>query len=103
MTPLEIYREASKRGLLLEPAGDKLAVYPKGKCPPDFADVLRQHKVELLSWLSSPPCPGWDAIPPDNLPLNPLMPPPSPRDRERVIGYLLRQGRDRPGPLSIWL
>ena len=26
-------------------------MFPKGKCPPDFADVLRRHKGELLSWL----------------------------------------------------
>jgi hypothetical protein len=48
-----IYVEACRRGLRLEPAGDKLAVRPKGKCPPDFADVLRQHKGELLNWLET--------------------------------------------------
>lgn len=51
MTPGEILIEASRRGLRLEPVGEKLAVFPKGKCPPDFANVLRQHKPELLSWL----------------------------------------------------
>jgi hypothetical protein len=51
MTAMELYQEAIRRGLRLEPRGDKLAIYPKGKCPPEFADVLRQHKPELLSWL----------------------------------------------------
>ena len=50
-TAQDIYLEAQKRGLRLEPAGDKLAVMPKGKCPPDFAAVLRQHKPQLLTWL----------------------------------------------------
>jgi hypothetical protein len=53
MTPRELYKEAGKRGLRLEPAGDKLAVTPKGQCPPDFAAVLREHKPELLSWLEA--------------------------------------------------
>jgi hypothetical protein len=53
MTAGELYIEAFRRGLRLEPAGDKLAVIPKGHCPPDFADVLRAHKGELLSWLEA--------------------------------------------------
>ena len=53
MTAGELYKEATKRGLRLEPRGDKLAVIPAQRCPPDFADVLRQHKGELLSWLES--------------------------------------------------
>jgi hypothetical protein len=52
-TPNDIYAEAARRGLRLEPAGDKLAVIPKGKCPPDFANLLRAHKGELLSWLEA--------------------------------------------------
>ena len=51
MTPHDVYLEAQKRGLRIAAAGDKLAVMPKGKCSPDFADTLRAHKVELLSWL----------------------------------------------------
>jgi hypothetical protein len=53
MNAAELHAEATRRGLRLEPAGDKLAVIPKGKCPPDFAAVLRQHKPELLSWLEA--------------------------------------------------
>lgn len=64
-TPYDLYIEAARRGLRLEPAGDKLAVFPKGKCPPDFADVLRQHKGELLDLLEAksanltPDCAAW--------------------------------------------
>ena len=65
MTAHEIYLEAIRRGLRLEPAGDKLAVIPAKQCPPDFADVLRQHKGELLNWLEArtaglaPDCAPW--------------------------------------------
>jgi hypothetical protein len=65
MTPFELYREATRRGLRLEPRGDKLAVIPAKQCPPDFADVLRQHKGELLNWLDcraaevAPDCAPW--------------------------------------------
>ena len=103
MTPQDIILEARKRGLRLEPAGDKLAVMPKGACPADFASLLLRHKPELLEWLSSPHCPGWEALPPVNLALKLAMPQPTPHDRERVISYLLRQTGDCPGPLSAWL
>src|SRR5438876_375756 len=65
MKPSEIFHEAARRGLRLEPAGDKLAVFPKGRCPPDFADLLRGHKRELLDWLETrtinltPDCVPW--------------------------------------------
>ena len=104
MTLTEIYREAARRGLRLETAGDKLAVYPKGKLAefPDFADVLLVHKPALLAWLSNRPCPGWQSVPPSDLPLVTLRPNPGPQDRERVIAYLRRQTSDRPGPLCAW-
>lgn len=64
MNPLELCHQAQSLGLRLEPAGDKLAVFPKGKCPPGFADLLRAHKPELLSWLE-----GQSAgLPPDQVP-----------------------------------
>jgi hypothetical protein len=65
MNAHDLYLEATRRGLKLEPAGDKLAVRPKGKCPPDFANVLRAHKGELLDWLETrtanlpPDCAPW--------------------------------------------
>lgn len=61
MSPHAIYTEATRRGLRLERRGDMLAVIPKGKCPPDFADVLRAHKGELLRWLEARSC----QLPPD--------------------------------------
>jgi len=65
MTPLELYREAARRGLRLEPRGDKLAVIPASLCPPEFAALLRQHKSEILSWFETrdaglaPDCLPW--------------------------------------------
>ena len=65
MTPSELCREATRRGLQLEPRGDKLAVIPAKCCPPEFADMLRQHKGELLDWLEAcagglgPDCAPW--------------------------------------------
>ena len=103
MNAPELYREAARRGLRLEPRGDKLAVIPANSCPPDFADTLRQHKSELLDWLSQPPCPGWLAVPPADLPLNSVMPRPTAARREAVIAYLLRQCCHQPGPLTAWL
>jgi hypothetical protein len=103
MTPHEVFLEARKRGLQIAAAGDKLAVSPKGACPADFADVLRAHKAEILDWLSHPPCPGWQAVPPATLPLNPAAPRPTPHNRERVIGYMLRQTGGVSGPLTALL
>jgi hypothetical protein len=103
MTAHEVFLEAGKRGLQIAAAGDKLAVMPKGACPPDFAAVLREHKGALLDWLTLPPCPGCGAVPPDDLPLDPAEPHPAPDHRELVIAYLFRQGCDRPGPLTAWL
>lgn len=63
---LELYQRAVSLGLKLEPrGGDKLAVIPGNRCPPDFADMLRQHKREILSLLESqaagltPDCAPW--------------------------------------------
>jgi hypothetical protein len=103
MTPHDLYLEAIKRGLRLEAAGDKLAVYPKGHCPPEFAETLRQHKAELLTWFEARRCPGWGAVPTADLPLNELCPNPTPRNRELVIYYILRQLSDKPGELDKWL
>lgn len=103
MTPHELYLEAARRGLRLEPAGDMLAVIPKGKVTPDFADVLRAHKTELLDWLNHQPCPGWKTVPPADLPLVTTVPRPSPYCREEMLAYLRRQTGDRPGPLTSWL
>jgi|ERR1039458_5974198 hypothetical protein len=65
MTATELYQEAVWRGLRLEPRGNKLAVIPGDRVPPDFADALRQHKREILSLLEgqaaglAPDCAPW--------------------------------------------
>jgi hypothetical protein len=64
MTAQDLFHEASRRGLRLEPRGDKLAVIPGDRVPPDFADVLRQHKRELMDWLETRAC----HLPPDCAP-----------------------------------
>ncbi len=103
MTAQDLFNEASRRGLRLEPKGDKLAVTPANRCPPDFAETLKAYKSELLAWLNRPPCPGWQEVPPDSLPLVPVEPRPTPHDRQQVIDYLLRQGAGRPCRLAAWL
>jgi hypothetical protein len=64
MTAQHLYLEASRRGLRLEPRGDKLAVIPANLCPPDFADALRAHKRELLDLLAVQALPPPAAQPP---------------------------------------
>jgi hypothetical protein len=50
---VELCQRAVRLGLRLEPRGDKLAVIPAKRCPPDFAAELRQHKGELLDFLEA--------------------------------------------------
>jgi hypothetical protein len=102
-TPHDLYIEATRRGLRLEAVGDFLAVKPKGKCPPDFAAELREHKAALLAWLERKPCPGYGAKPPDDLPLVTTRPQPATYCRELVIHYEARQTDNRTGPLAAWL
>ena len=66
MTAQEIYREALRRGLRLETRGDYLAVIPANACLPEFAELLRQHRGEILDLLKaaciaeiSPDCVPW--------------------------------------------
>ena len=65
MTVKILINRAAELGLRLEPRGDKLAVIPGDRVPRDFADVLRQHKGELLDWLEArdaglaPDCAPW--------------------------------------------
>jgi hypothetical protein len=47
----ELLQDAVRLGLRLESRGDKLAVIPANRCPSAFADVLRQHKREILDLL----------------------------------------------------
>ena len=65
MNAAQLFCEAARRGLRLEQRGDKLAVIPANRVPPDFADTLRLHKRELLDWLETrdtqlpPDCVPW--------------------------------------------
>lgn len=101
MNTLEVYHQAVALGLKLEPSGDRLLVFGQ-HCPPDFHDLLRQHKAELLVWLSRPPCPGWQAVPPSDLPLNSTQPSPDPADARRVMDYIVRQIGAVPDLLCDW-
>jgi hypothetical protein len=62
---VELCERAVRLGLRLESRGDKLAVIPANRCPPEFADTLRQHKHEILSLLEgqaaglAPDCAPW--------------------------------------------
>jgi len=54
MTAADLCREATRRGLHLEPLeGGRLAVTPASRCPPDFAEALRQRKRAILDLLET--------------------------------------------------
>jgi hypothetical protein len=115
MTAVELLQRAHDLGLQLEPQdGDRLAVRPASKLPPDLADALRYHKTELLGLLAtsavifpnggSPEGPlrkGWQSVPPPDLPMVPLKPRPTPTRHKLVIDYMLRQCGDQ--HLREWL
>ncbi len=86
-----VYRQAQARGLTLEADGADLVVKPRSKCPPEFADLLRQHKAQLLHWLSQGSCSAKQAVPPDNLPLNPVCAHLSQADARSVMHYIADQ------------
>ena len=46
---LDIYRQATRLGLRLEPRGDKLVVIPASRCTPELLNEIREHKAELLA------------------------------------------------------
>jgi len=101
MKPLDLFRQAQALGLRLE-VEQRLAVFGES-CPPGFAALLREHKAALVEWLVNPPCPGWQAVPPCDLPLNPAMPEPTQEERAHLMDYLLRQGAGQPGALEAWI
>jgi len=53
MTAQEIFDQATNRGLQLKQRGNNLAVSPPDRLTTDFADVLREHKTELLDLLKA--------------------------------------------------
>ena len=101
MTPTALLEKTARLGIRLEPRGDRLAVIPADRVPPELRAELLAHKAALLAWLSAPPCPGWQAVPPDSLALVPVEPRPTAEAREAVIAFLARQCGDwrNPGPL----
>lgn len=100
MTPLELFRNAMDMGLRLESDGDRLNVFGT-HCPADFAEELRQHKPALLEWLNRPPCPGWQTVPPGDLPMNPARPGMATAAARRVMAFVVRQIRGT-CPLCEW-
>jgi hypothetical protein len=106
MTPLETLEKARCAGLTLRPHGDRLAVKPADRLTPALRAALLAHKATLLTLLSAPPCPGWQAVPPDDLPLDPIEPHPTANDREDVIAYVFRQlppWNHKPSALRLWI
>jgi hypothetical protein len=53
-TTVDIFQQASQRGLRLRAVGNDLHVNPARCCPSDFVPVLRAHKPDLLSLLQLP-------------------------------------------------
>lgn len=96
----DVYSKARALGLTVEADGGDLVVKPRSKCPPEFADVLRQYKAELLWWLSLARHSGRQAVPPDNLPLNPVRQDPSQADARRVMHFINDIGGDFFLPLT---
>jgi hypothetical protein len=57
LTPIQVFAEATKRGLKLNfKPPFTLVVNPANRCPDDFADTLSQHKAQLLALLELPFC-----------------------------------------------
>lgn len=101
MTPAQTLAKCRQAGLSLRPHGDQLGVSPADKLTPELRQALRTHKAELLALLNSPPCPGWQAVPPDDLPLSAIEPRPTPFAREAFLEYVARQARSV--QLTAWL
>jgi hypothetical protein len=54
MTACDLLVEAPRRGLTVTLRGDQLAIRPPRLLTPDFADLLRAHKPDLLALLRLP-------------------------------------------------
>jgi hypothetical protein len=53
-TTIDVFQQATERGLHLKAVGNDLHVNPARCCPPDFAQRLRERKPQLLALLSRP-------------------------------------------------
>jgi hypothetical protein len=57
-----ICREARRWNLRLEQRGDKVAIIPGSKAPPEFIEFVRANKAEVIAWLEA------DGLAPDQAP-----------------------------------
>jgi hypothetical protein len=53
-----ILERARTLGVTLWVAGDRIRYSPKSQAPSEFVDLLREHKAELLAYLSGEPPPA---------------------------------------------
>ncbi len=51
MTNVALLDQAIGHGLMIRTTGESLIVQPASRCPPEFAEALRQHKRQLLALL----------------------------------------------------
>jgi hypothetical protein len=102
MNARDILDRAKSLGLKLEAKGDQIAVQPGSKCPPEFKELLRKHKVEVLPFLKGLPCAGWKAVPPEELRLNPIPPTPTDSDFGLMLDFVRRQTGAPDDPLLSW-
>jgi len=59
-----LIEEAPVWGVRLARRADKLVISPASKCPPEFKELLREHKLEILSLLEAKD----DGLAPDQAP-----------------------------------
>ncbi len=51
----EVLAEASRRGILLVPRGERLRFWPKSALTPELLAELREHKAEILAAIGEEP------------------------------------------------
>lgn len=52
MTAAELLAELTRRGVRLEPRGERLRFYPRSPLTPDLIEALKAHKSEMLNLLN---------------------------------------------------
>lgn len=63
MNPAELIAEAERRGVRLEPRGDRLHLEAPSAPPPEFLDALKRHKPDVLSILAMRSTLGVEDVP----------------------------------------
>jgi hypothetical protein len=97
----DLYLDVRREGADVTTNGTHLEVRPKGRITPELRARLIENKPAMIAWLTAPPCPGWQAVPPDDLPTDPYTAL-SRQDAMLVVDYLVRQA-GRPGRLAAWV